>query len=533
MNDEIRAQLYKMTFVLALLAGLGIWQLEFVVNAINANIMLNMTIFGTFAFGVYAAYRNVFGLRNEVVAYEALKEDYQDIVHGKAQDEADPFWRYYRCEEDAVIFAPPKILAQPYQIISEEIARTRNLSVSTGVMQNLLDSIDERLDEQRSLIQYVTGLLVFLGLIGTFVGLMVTLGSVGAIIGGLDLSGGAGAAAIQGLMDDLKIPLQGMATGFSSSLFGLITSLTLGLMGRFANQASGGLKSAFATWLAGVAKVDGEAANSTAAGTSGAFSAQGERMLSIMYRVAKLSLVSNARVVSSMESMSQTSSAVLESQIAAHDEVRNVANAVLKMTDSQMLTSESIREMAGLLESRQELEEMVEQLRVDAQRQQSNQESLTQTLDVLATKHAELQARAAANEEQFARRDDVEWLVANTQQHLNGEFTKLHGSVEQIDTALADVNRELGYNARALKTTNMDLAELARSVHEQLDQAIGDSREAIRRADEREAELRDQSVEDMHRRLIEQFGEPVADDNTDSQKPTGEKRLFGLLRRRA
>lgn len=93
----------------------------------------------------------------------------------------------------------------------------------------LLDSVGSRLDETREVVRYLAGLLVFLGLVGTFWGLIETVGSVGDIIAKMRTGAEAGV-----LFDELKTslaaPLSGMAVSFSSSLFGLSSSLVLGFL---------------------------------------------------------------------------------------------------------------------------------------------------------------------------------------------------------------------------------------------------------------------------------------------------------------
>ncbi|WDR01583.1 MotA/TolQ/ExbB proton channel family protein [Devosia algicola] len=123
----------------------------------------------------------------------------------------------------AVVFEKPEVLGHAYQLISEELASGRDVSVSTGTMQTLIDSIQLRLDERRSLTQYIAGILILLGLIGTFIGLIDTLASVGKILGDLDISGTDPTTAIATLLGNLQIPLRGMAVGFSSSLFGAVS----------------------------------------------------------------------------------------------------------------------------------------------------------------------------------------------------------------------------------------------------------------------------------------------------------------------
>ena len=295
MKKDIQKQLYRMTYVVVVMLALAIWQREFVITAINSNVFLNSIIIGTFIFGMGLMFKYQFDLRNEMTSFDALQETYNDILR-KGEDERDPFWRFQRCKEPATIFSPPRIMWQAYFLISDEMARTDNLKISAGTMQTLVDGIDTKLDDQKSLTTYITGLLVFLGLIGTFVGLMVTLSSVGNIIGDLDLSGGGGTETIQKLMTNLKTPLQGMATGFSSSLFGLVTSLTLGLIGRFQNLAASSLKLGFEAWLSSVVHITDDVDGISPTATSNHQGVGIDRdHLRLMYNVAKYSLTSSNR----------------------------------------------------------------------------------------------------------------------------------------------------------------------------------------------------------------------------------------------
>jgi hypothetical protein len=108
---------------------------------------------------------------------------------------------------------------------------------------------------ERGLVGYVSGLAIFLGLIGTFVGLMEMVHSVGGIIGSL-AGANASPESIQNLIKALQAPLTGMAQGFSASLFGLFASLVLSLIGRFANSANYSVKEQFESWLTSVSQLE-------------------------------------------------------------------------------------------------------------------------------------------------------------------------------------------------------------------------------------------------------------------------------------
>ena len=117
--------------------------------------------------------------------------------------------------------------------ITKSIAN--NLGITT-VSKNITKTLDEILDDLLSTIEsgsdiskYLINLAIFLGLIGTFYGLLLTIGSVSNVIDGLSIEQQDFGAFFNNLKDGLKSPLSGMTIAFSSSLFGLVTSLILGL----------------------------------------------------------------------------------------------------------------------------------------------------------------------------------------------------------------------------------------------------------------------------------------------------------------
>src|ERR1700742_1786078 len=141
----------------------------------------------------------------------------------------------------------PTLLAPMAAILGG--ARTGRMSISQQTMRHLLDSIATRLDEARDISRYMTGLLVFLGLLGTFWGLIETVGSVGHVIDGLKVGGDAG-ALFDTLKEGLAAPLGGMGISFSSSLFGLAGSLILGFLDLQSSQAQNRFYTELEDWLA-------------------------------------------------------------------------------------------------------------------------------------------------------------------------------------------------------------------------------------------------------------------------------------------
>ncbi|MGA2288554.1 flagellar motor protein MotA [Bradyrhizobium sp.] len=141
----------------------------------------------------------------------------------------------------------PTLLAPMAAILGGE--RTGRMTITQQTMRHLLDSIATRLDEARDISRYMTGLLVFLGLLGTFWGLIETVGSVGKVIDGLKVGGDAG-ALFDTLKEGLAAPLGGMGISFSSSLFGLAGSLILGFLDLQSSQAQNRFYTDLEDWLA-------------------------------------------------------------------------------------------------------------------------------------------------------------------------------------------------------------------------------------------------------------------------------------------
>src|SRR5262244_3708139 len=133
--------------------------------------------------------------------------------------------------------------------------RTGALSLSATSMRSIMDSIGSRLDEARDTGRYLVGLLVFLGLLGTFWGLLDTIRSVGQTIGALDTRAADSVTVFDELKNGLAAPLRGMGTAFSSSLLGLGGSLVLGFLELQAGHAHGRFYNQLEEWLSGITEL--------------------------------------------------------------------------------------------------------------------------------------------------------------------------------------------------------------------------------------------------------------------------------------
>ncbi len=258
MKKQIRNQLYRLIGITAALIGMIAWQRHFIVEGVLHNIYLNGAIVGVLILGLYLCFNGVRKLGNEVVAFSALQEVYRDTVTARDQGRDHLMWRLQRCLKPGQTFRRPYILGHAYDLVIEELLRTKHMRISLSTMQNLVNAIEVRIAGQRSLIAYLSGLGVFLGLIGTFIGLMEMVGSVGGIIGGLAKGDSASAESMKQLIKDLEAPLVGMAQGFSASLFGLGASLIVGLCNRILSSAIHVVTEQFESWLASIVQIEND-----------------------------------------------------------------------------------------------------------------------------------------------------------------------------------------------------------------------------------------------------------------------------------
>lgn len=212
-----------------------------IVVAFFANPGLNALIGAVLAIGIILSFRQVIRLYPEV----SWVNNFRISDPGLALDRR------------------PTLLAPMAAILGGE--RTGRMTISQQTMRHLLDSIATRLDEARDISRYMTGLLVFLGLLGTFWGLIETVGSVGKVIDGLKVGGDAG-SLFDTLKEGLAAPLSGMGISFSSSLFGLAGSLILGFLDLQSSQAQNRFYTDLEDWLASTVKeYSGETAPAVAA----------------------------------------------------------------------------------------------------------------------------------------------------------------------------------------------------------------------------------------------------------------------------
>jgi uncharacterized protein YneF (UPF0154 family) len=208
--------------------------------AFMANPGLNAVIIAVLLIGIILSVRQVARLYPEI----AWVNNFRLADPGLAVDKA------------------PVLLAPMAAILGSRVGR---MAMSAQMMRGILDSIATRLDEARDILRYMTGLLVFLGLLGTFWGLIETVTSVGNVIQGLKAGGDAG-NMFDSLREGLAAPLSGMGISFSSSLFGLAGSLVLGFLDLQSSQAQNRFYTELEDWLSTTVYDQGADAGGSPAG---------------------------------------------------------------------------------------------------------------------------------------------------------------------------------------------------------------------------------------------------------------------------
>jgi hypothetical protein len=224
-----RRFLIRMVLFLVLVSALAVVLGRPLVDAFLGNPAVNGVILGILIAGIGYIFRQVLLLDPEIDWIEGFQNRQ---AAGDAAASREP---------------APRLLAPMARMLGAQ--QGRRVSLSASSLQALLDGISSRLNETRETSRYLIGVLIFLGLLGTFYGLLETVRSVGDVIGALNIGASDVARAFADLKSGLESPLHGMGTAFSASLFGLAGSLVLGFLDLQAGQAQNRFYNELEEWL--------------------------------------------------------------------------------------------------------------------------------------------------------------------------------------------------------------------------------------------------------------------------------------------
>jgi hypothetical protein len=234
-----RHSLFWMTVTLAVVGGVCAVLYPSLEAAFFANWGFNSLILGVLLLGVVINFQQVTALKIEI-----------------------EWVKLFRSGQTGISLAVEPRLLRP--LASHLSGRMQDrFRLSSHALRTILDGIRSRLDESREISRYMVGLLIFLGLLGTFWGLLETISAVSTVIAGLEVT----AQDVGTMFDELKAglagPLSGMGTAFSSSLFGLGGSLVLGFLDILAGHAQNRFFNGLEEWLSGVTQLIDEPGQST------------------------------------------------------------------------------------------------------------------------------------------------------------------------------------------------------------------------------------------------------------------------------
>jgi len=278
--------------------------------AFTTNPGLNGLILGVLTVGVLMAFSQVIRLFREVRWVNSFRAGAETT--------------------EPVLLAPMKAL----------LSRSTSMSLSTNSLRSILESIATRLDESRDISRYLIGLLVFLGLLGTFWGLLGTIGSISQTIQSLDPGSGDANDVLNSLKSGLSAPLSGMGTAFSSSLFGLAGSLVLGFLDLQAGRAQTRFYTELENWLSTVTDLGSD----FAVDPSKAGNADEIRVLSERLRTIQESGGSNQRVATAMASLAEGISGLVKNMRSEQQIMRDWVEA---QSEEQKRLRETLEKLAA------------------------------------------------------------------------------------------------------------------------------------------------------------------------------------------
>ena len=315
-----------------------------------ANPYLNGVIAGVFLVGLLACFWQISQIITSVIWIEAFIDDRPNFDMAK----------------------PPRLLAPIAGMLGHGGARLRLSATSS---RSMLDSVVSRMDESRDISRYLSNLLIFLGLLGTFYGLAITVPAVVETIRSLAPEESEGGVAVfSKLMDGLEKQLGGMGTAFSSSLLGLAGSLVVGLLDLFAGHGQNGFYRELEDWLSrntsvGLAGQDAESGRGEEAEISAnTLAAEFDGLRELLERSSE----ENSRIASSLEEIAKSVEALvgnLEARFAEEQsgsETMEKAEAqIARLAEAQAISAELLSKLSVDLtdaESRMHLKQIDFQL---------------------------------------------------------------------------------------------------------------------------------------------------------------------------
>jgi len=367
-----------MSLFLVAVGGVCVLLSEPLREAFMANPVFNGMVLGVLGIGILINYRQVIILGPEVAWVEAFR----------------------RANSDDAPQPKTRLLGSMAQMLGSR--QGERFSLSTVSMRTLLDGIRSRLDESRDLSRYLIGLLVFLGLLGTFWGLLETLRSVGDVISGLSLDGRDAGTVFEELKSGLEKPLEGMGTAFSSSLFGLASALVLGFIDLQATHAQNRFYNDLEEWLSAQTRL-----------ASGAMGAEGEGSVPA-YIQALLE-----QTADSLDKLQRTMARTEEDRKAADNRLIELTEQIGNLAEQ---TRDEQKGLKGLTRMQNELQHVLSRLADTAEQSDEQNQAIRDHLRHISGTLNDLRNDGSADRERLTEdiREELR-LLTRTVSHLRSD----------------------------------------------------------------------------------------------------------------
>ena len=221
-------------FISVIIYGFDVLKSYFIVNMVTNGIVVTTGLIGM----VYILSANI-RLQRIVKVFKACDKIHDNsVVPGTEEDEEVSWDSEYEGDEYSDLMSQRGNRLK-YIMSVRDVEAVKNWTPSNlfnaEQAESIMSAVRLRMAEVRNFSNYFSGILIILGLLGTFLGLLETIKSIGEVFSGDSISflvadkAETSADDILKFFDAISAPLQGMGVAFSSSLFGLSGSLIVGL----------------------------------------------------------------------------------------------------------------------------------------------------------------------------------------------------------------------------------------------------------------------------------------------------------------
>ncbi len=492
--------LVRMLLFLAAVAGLAFYLRGDLIRVFNNTPDLDAVILFVLLLGIFFIFRQVIILWPEVSWLRRFQH----------RDENAP--------------PPPadriNLLAPMAAMLGE---RADQFRLSPTASRALLDGIATRLDERRELARYLIGLLIFLGLLGTFWGLLQTIGAVADAINGLQVSAGDAVTMFGKLKASIEGPLKGMSTAFGASLFGLSGSLVLGFLELQASQAQGRFHIELEEWLASATSLTSPALPVEVGASAPAY------VEALLERNAE-GLDGLARILQRMEESRQAAAggnAMLVERLASLSEtMRTQQNLMARFTELSIEMRAAMNRLgdrSGAEADREAIaahhRNLEAQLNRLVEEQVRSRVALADELRGAFGKLSDRTADEAGRQALLAKQNDVEAQVAK----LTEESTRSSAQVaEEVRQAVAKLS-ENGASAERRHEFEAGMARLAEDQARSHADLIAELRSMAARVADRTAAEADREALQVHQRNVETFLTRLSEENARARTQLAEE----------